>query len=104
RKKFALIGFSAGDHLANLVGFSNNNSVTDFYANGIKPKFRIRLVLDFYGPADLFTLKGNDNKDPNNPITLLLGGMVADKPDLAKQASPVTYIDKRDPPFLIVQG
>ena len=25
-------------------------------------------------------------------------------PDKAKQASPVTYIDKNDPPFLIVQG
>ena len=26
------------------------------------------------------------------------------RPDLAKIASPVTYVDKNDPPFLIVQG
>ena len=104
RKKFALIGFSAGGHLANLVGLSNNNFVKDFYADGKKPHFKIRLVLDFYGPANFFTLKGNDSKDPKNPINLLLGGTVTDKPDLAKEASPITYIDKNDPPFLIVQG
>lgn len=104
RKRFALIGFSAGGHLANLVGLSNNNFIKDFYANGKKPHFKIRLVLDFYGPANFFTLKGNDSKDPKNPINLLLGGTVTDKPDLAKEASPITYIDKNDPPFLIVQG
>jgi len=104
RKRFALIGFSAGGHLANLVGLSNNNLIKDFYADGKKPHFKIRLVLDFYGPANFFSLKGNDSKDPKNPITLLLGGTVADKPDLAKEASPITYIDKNDPPFLIVQG
>jgi len=35
---------------------------------------------------------------------LLLGGPVNDNPVKAKTASPVTYIDKNDPPFLIVQG
>jgi acetyl esterase/lipase len=104
RKRFALIGFSAGGHLANLAGLSNNNFVKDFYADGKKPHFKIRLVLDFYGPANFFTLKGNDSMDPKNPIILLLGGTVANKPELAKEASPITYIDKNDPPFLIVQG
>ena len=26
------------------------------------------------------------------------------RPDLAKAASPVTYVDKNDPPFLIIHG
>ncbi|HVV54216.1 MAG TPA: alpha/beta hydrolase [Mucilaginibacter sp.] len=104
RKHFALMGFSAGGHLANLLGLSNNNDITDFYAKGEKPHFRIRVVFDFYGPVNFFTLKGNDSPDPQNPITLLLGGTVAQKPDLAKEASPIMYIDKNDPPFLIVQG
>ena len=104
RNRFALMGFSAGGHLANLLGLSDDNKVKDFYASGERPHFKIKLVLDFYGPSDFFTLKGNDNKDPYNPITLLLGGMVSDKTSLAKEASPVTYIDKNDPPFLIVQG
>ncbi|WP_426671756.1 alpha/beta hydrolase fold domain-containing protein [Mucilaginibacter sp. McL0603] len=104
KDRFALIGFSAGGHLASLLGLSNNKNVKDFYHDGKKPGFKIKLVLDFYGPSDLLTLKGNDIKDPRNPITLLLGGMVADNTAKAKKASPVTYIDKNDPPFLIVQG
>ncbi|HVW13326.1 MAG TPA: alpha/beta hydrolase [Mucilaginibacter sp.] len=104
RKRFALMGFSAGGHLANLLGLSNNSDIKDFYADGRKPNFKIRLVLDFYGPSNFFTLKGHDSTDPRNPITLLLGGTVADKSNLAREASPITYIDKKDPPFLIVQG
>jgi acetyl esterase/lipase len=104
KNRIALIGFSAGGHLASLLTLSNNNNVKAFYADGKKPKFKIRLCLDFYGPSDFTTLKGNDSPDPKSPITLLLGATVAARPDLAKTASPVTYIDKNDPPFLIVQG
>jgi acetyl esterase/lipase len=104
RNRFALMGFSAGGHLANLLGLSNDNKVRSFYASGKRPHFKIKLVLDFYGPSDFFTLKGSESKDPRSPINILLGGTVADKPALAKEASPITYIDKNDPPFLIVQG
>jgi acetyl esterase/lipase len=104
RNRMALIGFSAGGHLANLAGLSNNNKVKDFYSNGKNPHFKIKVVLDFYGPSDFLTFTGRDSKDPHNPITLLLGGMVADNESKAKKASPITYIDKNDPPFLIVQG
>jgi len=102
--RIALIGFSAGGHLASLLALSNNNYVNDFYPTGKKPHFKIRLMLDFYGPSDFSTLKGDDFKDPRNPLSLLLGGIVTDNPAKAKKASPITYVDKNDPPFLIVQG
>lgn len=102
--RIALIGFSAGGHLANLVALSANNNVREFYPNKKKPEFKISLVLDFYGPADFKTLKGNDSTDPQNPIKLLLGALPAARPDIARKASPITYIDRHDPPFLIVQG
>lgn len=102
--RIAVIGFSAGGHLASLLALSNNNFVKSFFYKGKKPSFKISLVLDFYGPSDFLTLKGNNDPDPRNPITLLLGATVKDRPDLAKTASPITYVDKNDPPFLIVQG
>jgi acetyl esterase/lipase len=102
--RIALMGFSAGGHLASLIGLSSNDNHHNFYYKGQKPGFKISLVIDFYGPSDLTTLKGIDNPDPKNPVTLLLGGTVADKPKLAKEASPITWLDKGDPPFLIIQG
>jgi len=102
--QIALMGFSAGAHLASLVALSNNDNERTFYYKGKKPQFKINVVFDFYGPSDLLTLKGHDNPDPKSPINLLLGGTVADNIKLAKKASPVTYVDVGDPPFLIIQG
>lgn len=107
KNKIALIGFSAGGHLASLLGLSNNNHVKTFYADDKKTAFKIKCVLDFYGPSDflmLASLPDTSINNSRNPVAVLLGNMQVDRPDLAKAASPVTYIDKDDPPFLIVQG
>ncbi|GGA90650.1 hypothetical protein GCM10011500_02930 [Mucilaginibacter rubeus] len=104
RDKFGVIGFSAGGHLASLLALSNNNNIKEFYPNGNKPHFKIKLALDFYGPSNFLSLKGTDVNDPKSPVNLLLGAYAIERPDLANIASPVTYVDKNDPPFLIVQG
>ncbi|MEO6978707.1 MAG: alpha/beta hydrolase [Mucilaginibacter sp.] len=104
KDRIALIGFSAGGHLANMMALSANNNVKAFYADDKKPKFKIKLCLDFYGPSDFSELNGNESADPKSPVSLLLGATVTARPDLANIASPITYIDKNDPPFLIVQG
>jgi acetyl esterase/lipase len=105
KNKFSVIGFSAGGHLASLLALSNNNQVKEFYPPENKISFRIKAAIDFYGPSDFIALLGMVNiADAKNPIALLLGAMPIDRPDLAKKASPSTYVDKDDPPFLIVQG
>jgi len=107
KNKIALIGFSAGGHLASLLGLSNNNDVKGFFPASGSVHFRIKCVLDFYGPSDFIMLANNPDtavNNPRNPVSVLLGALPIDRPDLAKAASPVTYVDKNDPSFLIVQG
>ena len=107
KNRIAVIGFSAGGHLASLMALSNNNDVKEFYPPGKKINFKIRCAFDFYGPSDLVMLATNPDTSINNdrnPVSILLGAMPVNRPDLAKIASPVTYVDKDDPPFLIVQG
>ena len=105
KNKFVLMGFSAGGHLASLMALSNNNSIADFYPANKKPSFKIKAVLDFYGPSDFMLFFSN--LDPgviDNPIAQLLGTSPLKRPDISKLASPVTYVDKNDPPFFIVHG
>lgn len=100
--RFAVIGFSAGGHLASLVGLSKNNNVENFFMPGTNKSFRFKAVVDFYGPAELILFPGADNE--KSPEGLLIGAAPLARPDLAKAASPVTYVDKNDPPFLIIHG
>lgn len=102
KNRFAVMGFSAGGHLASLVGLSRNNDVTAFFMPGSSKLFSFKAVVDFYGPAELILFPGsNDEKSPEG---LLIGAAPLSRPDLAKAASPVTYVDKNDPPFLIIHG
>ncbi len=101
-KRFAVMGFSAGGHLANMVGLSKNNNIPNFFMKGSSTAFSIKAVVDFYGPAELVLFPGAE--DVKSPESILLGAAPLARPDLAKIASPITYVDKNDPPFLIIQG
>lgn len=105
KDRFILFGFSAGGHLASLQGLSLNNNVTEFYPGKQKPSFKIKAVIDFYGPSDflLFYGVGAAGKD-ESPIGILLGVSPLVRPDVSRKASPATYVDKDDPPFFIVHG
>ena len=104
KNKFVLMGFSAGGHLASLLALSGNQDIPTFYLKA-KPTFCIRAVLDFYGPSDFLLFFANGNPTTTgDPISTLLGTSPLLRPDISKQASPSTYVDKNDPPFFIVHG
>jgi acetyl esterase/lipase len=102
KNRFALLGWSAGGHLASLMGLSKNNNVANFFMPNSSKSFEFKAVVDFYGPSELILLKSAE--DPKSPESILIGDSPINRPDLAKIASPVTYVDKKDPPFLIIHG
>ena len=102
RTRFAVMGFSAGGHLVSLMGLAKNNSVDAFFMPKTTKAFSFKAVVDFYGPSELTSLKSSE--DPKAPEAVLIGAAPLARPDLAKAASPVTYVDKNDPPFLILHG
>ncbi len=102
KSRIAVMGFSAGGHLASLMGLAKNNDIKAFFMPGTSSRFNFKGVVDFYGPSELLLFPGSD--DAKSPEALLIGAAPLTRPDLSRAASPVTYVDKNDPPFLIIHG
>ncbi|MBS1992506.1 MAG: alpha/beta hydrolase [Cyanobacteria bacterium SZAS LIN-2] len=109
--KIGVWGVSAGGHLVALLGTSGGAKELEgnLGNNGVDSK--VQAVADWCGPSDFVSVASQagsrtkiDFESKDGPVAKLLGGLQTEKHDLAVAASPVTYIDKDDPPFLIVHG
>ncbi|QDA36182.1 alpha/beta hydrolase (plasmid) [Paracoccus liaowanqingii] len=95
-------GASAGGHLANLAALA-------VHEPEFGPTVPVRGVVSIYAPSDLIAMAGPmlgglDHDAPDAPANQLLGGEVRKHPDLARRASPVTYVSPDAPPFLLLHG
>jgi acetyl esterase/lipase len=93
--RLALLGRSAGAHLAMLAG----------YEPGAPP---VAAVVSYYGPVDL--ADGYRNPPRPDPLDVrsveeaLLGGTPDQVPDRYREASPIAYVSRRQPPSLLIYG
>ena len=107
--RIAVFGSSAGGHLVSMLGVSGG--VEDLQGRlGPHGKFdsRVAAVVDFFGPTDFLKMNDQPGKIDHNaarsPESLLVGGAIQEHVDRCRHASPLTYVDSRDAPFLIVHG
>jgi acetyl esterase/lipase len=107
----AVWGMSAGGHLAALVGATGDCASFARPDNEPAVSDRVQAVIDFFGPSNVLTINSQnppngaiDHDAPNSPESLLLGGPVQERRELARSANPVTYAHAGLPPFLIVHG
>jgi acetyl esterase/lipase len=101
--KFAAWGGSAGGHLVALLGTSGGVAELEGNVNDLKESSRVQAVVDWFGPTD-FLLNPNPQSAPDSPVAQLLGGPVPENREKAAKASPITYVSKDAPPFLIMHG
>ena len=86
--KIALIGGSAGGHLAMMHAYSDASD------------YKVQAVVNIYGPTDLTT----EHARYRGECLKFLGKSYDEAPDLYRAASPRTYISSDDPPTLIFHG
>ena len=98
--RIAVIGGSAGGHLSMMVGYSSD--VPEFEGTGGHEgvSSAVAAVIDIYGPTD-FTIGPNQD---HSLLTNFLQGTYEEIPEKFEKASPITYLDKSDPPTLIFHG
>ncbi len=107
--RFAAWGPSAGGHLAALLGTTGDVNEFDVGEN-LSVSSKVQAVVDYFGPTDFLQMEahrlpnGMVHNSPDSPESKLVGGLVADNPEKAAKANPITYITKDDPPFLIIHG
>ncbi len=103
-KKIGVTGTSAGGHLVAMLGTSGEVSELEGQLGAhTSESSAVTCVVDQFGPSELLSMGGwHDN--PDSPEAKLIGGTLQENQEAAKNASPISYVSKDDPPFLLIHG
>jgi acetyl esterase/lipase len=94
-------GASAGGHLVALLGTTGNDKTMEGKEGNLEQSSKVQAVVDWFGPTDFLKVRGGGAE---SPVSQLLGGPISENKEKAALASPVTHVQKGDPPFLIMHG
>ena len=102
--RVALVGHSAGAHLAALTGAAWEDPWFDADCPVVGGGGRVSAVIAVSGPFDLRPEAFGGHAEGEWHVEGLLGGSAASLPQLAAAASPVSYADDQDPATLLLHG
>ena len=96
------IGFSAGAHLALMLGVTGPDDGLEGQHSQGDPDTKIQAVVNFFGPTDL---RARDLPTVSQGLVRdFLGGTPQEKPEAAAKASPLTFVSEGDAPILTFHG
>lgn len=115
KDKIALWGPSSGGWLVSMVALTPSNpAFTDLSMGYEEESESVNLVIDWCGPTSSFLkmdeefikskLGRPDHSEESSPESKFLGIKITSCKELVKLASPITYVNKDMPPFLIIHG
>jgi acetyl esterase/lipase len=102
KDRVAAMGWSAGGHLACLLGLTDPKC-------GFEGKecpdqsSKVQAVIDYFGPTDLAAFAKNDLAQ-TGMLGPFIGAKYSEDPKAHERASPIGYVSKDAPPFLIFHG
>jgi acetyl esterase/lipase len=100
--RIAVFGTSAGGTLAALVGIASSRSL-----NGTKRSSKdspVQAVIDWSGVTDIPKFYSQADNSDKQDVNQLLGGPPAEEKKRANMASPIKFVHKGLPPFLVMHG
>ena len=104
--RLVVAGASAGGHLALTTGMLPTSAGFDRTCQG-PAEPRVAAIVNFFGIADVADLLDGPNKKPfpeSWPYTVQWLGNQPNRTDLAKAASPLTYVRQGVPPTISIHG
>jgi acetyl esterase/lipase len=107
--RIGIMGSSAGAHLAALAGVTNGSGVHEgTIGNDRGTSSAVQAIVSYYGGSNLTSILkqstpfGLSVREP--ALQLLFDGTPEEKPELARLASPVFFVDAGDPPLFLLHG
>jgi acetyl esterase/lipase len=109
-ERIAIAGASSGAHLAALVGVTHGNKELE---GAVGPEFLdrssgVQAIVSYFGASNLTTILAQSTPFGLNvrrpALERLLGALPENAKELALLASPVSHVDRSDPPLLLLHG
>jgi acetyl esterase/lipase len=107
-------GSSAGGHLVALLGTAGGKKAFSPIGGNDDQSDRVQAVCDEFGPADFTTVMAQAAEDKTknifkfntsgDPYSGLIGVSLIDNKEKTDAVSPMHYVSKDSPPFLILHG
>jgi acetyl esterase/lipase len=108
-ERIAVMGASSGGHLAALAGVTNGSAEHEGReGDHVDQSSGVQAIVSYFGASNLTTILaqstpgGLEIRVP--ALQKLFGGTAEQKVQLAKLASPVFHVDRRDPPLMLLHG
>lgn len=105
-ERIAAVGASSGGHLVALLGATNGMKRFEGDGGNAEASSEVRAVVNIDGTAT-FVDPGNIEKEKKGPLdtnTRLVGATFEERPEVWREASPITHVHRRSAPTLFINS